>query len=682
VTLVQNSVQSAEAQVDRYRQMRRIREFESRTAVLYRDGEVPGFVHLSVGQEAVAVGVCSQLRADDIITSTHRGHGHVMAKGLDMTAMFAELMGRATGVCGGFGGSMHIADPALGIYGANGIVGAGLPIAVGAAFAARVRRGDQVVAAFFGDGAVATGAFHESVNLAALWRLPVLLVCENNGFSEFSRTEDQHPVPLRERALGYGITHEIVDGNDVEMTARAAANLVTRLRGGDGPFMLEAATNRVRGHYEGNPQRYRDTTPGSDGDPVTADPVERARTSLIALGIATETIDTDVTDEVDRAITAARAGPWPDPARTAELGDVRRIVAASREYATPADTVPRPAPPPDTAPLDTPPPAAQIRGSHAVRAALDDALADEPRVFLAGIDVAAGGNVFGVTKGLAAKHQGRLFDTPISETAIIGLGVGAAMSGLLPVVELMYLDFVGVCLDQIMNQAAKMRFMTGGRAEVGLVIRTQFGVGRSSGSQHSQSLEALLAQVPGLVVVMPATVKDMYGLLRSAIDLPAPVVVIENRLLYELKGEAPPPGWRTPIGQANVARPGTDITIVTASRALYTALEAAEVVAAEDGISCEVIDLRTIAPLDTQTILASLSQTGRLLVVSEGTADFGIGAEIAALAVDEGFWSLDAPVRRLHGAPTPVPYSPPLERAWLPSVDRVIAEIRDQCRDR
>jgi 2-oxoisovalerate dehydrogenase E1 component len=677
VTPLQASAQPTEAQVDRYRQMRRIREFESRTAVLYRDGEVPGFVHLSVGQEAVAVGVCSQLRDDDIITSTHRGHGHVMAKGLDMTAMFAELMGRATGVCGGFGGSMHIADPALGIYGANGIVGAGLPIAVGAAFAARLRGGDQVVAAFFGDGAVATGAFHESVNLAALWRLPVLFVCENNGFSEFSRTEDQHPVPLRQRALGYGITHEIVDGNDVEMTALATANLVARLRRGDGPFLLEAVTRRVRGHYEGDPQRYRETEPGPDGDPAAVDPVERARTFLMARGVATETIDAAVSDEVDRAVGAARAAPWPDPARTAELGDVRRIVAASRE----CGALSAPASPPTALP-DAVPPAAQIRGSHAVRSALDDALADEPRVFLAGIDVAAGGNVFGVTKGLAAKHEGRLFDTPISETAIIGLGVGAAMSGLRPVVELMYLDFVGVCLDQIMNQAAKMRFMTGGRAEVGLVIRTQFGVGRSSGSQHSQSLEALLAQVPGLVVVMPATVADMYGLLRSAIDLAAPVVVIENRLLYELKGDAPPPGWRTPIGQASVARPGTDITVVTASRALYTALEAAEVVAAEDGISCEVIDLRTIAPLDTQTILASLSQTGRLLVVTEGTPDFGIGAEIAARAVDEGFWSLDAPVRRLHGAPTPVPYSPTLERAWLPSVGRVIAEIRAQCRDR
>ena len=649
--------------MDRYRQMRRIREFESRSAVLYRDGEVPGFVHLSVGQEAVAAGVCSALRADDIITSTHRGHGHVLAKGLDMSGMFAELMGRATGICGGFGGSMHIADPARGVYGANGIVGAGLPIAVGAAFAARLRNTDQVVAAFFGDGAVATGAFHEAVNLAALWRLPVLFVCENNGFAEFSRTEDQHPVPLKQRAAGYGIACETVDGNDVEATARAASRLVAELRGGAGPILLEAVTSRVRGHYEGDPQRYRG---GEESGP--ADPLEQSRAALGALGVPAESmvgIDGEVSAEADQAVEAARAAPWPDPARTLELGDVRRIVAAAR----------MPVAPPPVAPPE------RVRASQAVRRALDDALADDDRVFLAGIDVAAGGGVFAITKGLAAKYPGRIVDTPISETAIMGLGVGAAMYGLRPVVELMYLDFIGVCLDQIMNQAAKMRFMTGGATEIGMVVRTQYGVGRSSGSQHSQSLEALLAQVPGLVVVMPATVGDMYGLLRSAIDLPAPVVFIENRMLYERKGDIPPAGQRTPIGRANVARPGTDITIVTVSHAMYTALDAAEA-AAREGISCEVIDLRTIAPLDMETVLSSLRRTGRLLVVSEGAADFGVGAEVAARAANEGFWSLDAPVRRLQGLPTPVPYSPPLERAWLPSAQQVLDEVRALCRDR
>jgi 2-oxoisovalerate dehydrogenase E1 component len=655
--------EAAGGPLDRYRQMRRIREFESRTAVLYRDGVVPGFVHLSVGQEAVAVGVCSALRADDVITSTHRGHGHVMAKGLDMTGMFAELMGRATGICGGFGGSMHIADPSLGVFGANGIVGAGLPIAVGAAFAARLQGGDRVVTAFFGDGAVATGAFHEAVNLASLWRLPVLFVCENNGFAEFSRTEDQHPVPLSQRALGYGIAYQSVDGNDVEATAQAAAELVARLRGGDGPFLLEAVTERGRGHYEGDPQRYRDAP-----ERQPPGPLGRSRDALLAGGLAAEIVDqvdAEVLAEVDRAVVVASGAPWPEPARALEIGDVRQVVAR----ACPA------VPPPSPAPGDP------VSGGRAVRLALDHALGDDPRVFLAGIDV-AGGGVFGAAKGLAAKYPGRLFDTPISETAIMGLGVGAAMAGLRPVVELMYLDFVGVCLDQIMNQAAKLGFMTGGTVQIGLVVRTQYGVGRSSGSQHSQSLEALLAQVPGLVVVMPATVEDMYGLLRSAIDLPAPVVVIENRLLYERKGDVPPPGLRTPIGRASVVRPGSDLTIVTVSHALYTALDAADVLAAEDGISCEVIDLRTIAPLDADTVLASLRRTSRLLVVSEGAGDFGVGAELAARAVDAGFWSLDAPVRRVHGAPTPVPYSPPLERAWLPSAARVVAEARELCRDR
>ena len=647
--------------LDRYRSMVRIRNTEDAAAKLYAAGEIPGFVHLSVGQEAVAVGVCAALDPADVITSTHRGHGHVLAKGLDVTGVIAELMGRATGTCGGFGGSMHIADPALGVFGANGIVGAGLPIAGGAAAAMKMRADGRVVASFFGDGAVSTGAWHEAVNLMALWRLPVLLVCENNGFSEFSRTADQHPANLAARAAGYGIPHHRVDGNDVEAVAALAGDLVARIRAAGGPELLEAVTERVRGHYEGDPQRYRD--PAAER---AADPLVGARAALVAAG-ATDAeltaVEEESAAEVAAAIDAARAAPLPDPAGVAELGDVRRVVAAVAD------------PPPVT-----PDTADETRGSRAVRSALDHALADDERVFVAGIDV-AGGNVFGLTRELAQRYPGRVLDTPISESAIMGLGVGAAMDGMRPVVELMYLDFVGVCLDQLMNQAAKMRFMTGGRAEVPMVVRTQFGIGRSSGSQHSQSLEALLAHIPGLVVVMPATVEDMYGLTRSAIDLDAPVVIVENRLLYERTGPAAPAGYRTPIGRAHIARAGADITIVTLSRALLTGLAVAEQAAAE-GISCEVVDLRTISPLDHETVLGSLSKTNRMVVVSEGVGDFGVGAEIAARAVDEGFWSLDAPVRRISGPHTPVPYSPVLESAWVPSVERVLQAVRELTADR
>ena len=264
-----------------------------------------------------------------------------------------------------------------------------------------------------------------------------------------------------------------------------------------------------------------------------------------------------------------------------------------------------------------------------------------------------------------------MLDTPISETAIVGVGVGSAMAGMRPVVEIMYLDFVGVCLDQLMNQAAKLPFMTGGRAQMGLTVRTQFGAGRSSGSQHSQSLEVLLAHIPGLTVVMPSTPADAYGLLCTAIEDPNPVVFIENRLLYGMKGPKPPPDHRLPIGKAAVVRSGRHVTVVSVSRMVHECLAAADALA-EEGIELEVIDLRTVAPLDTGTILDSVRRTARLLVAHEAVVPFGIGAEIAAAVAAEAFWHLDAPIVRLGAATSPTPYAPSLEKLWL--IDRTDIE--------
>ena len=325
---------------------------------------------------------------------------------------------------------------------------------------------------------------------------------------------------------------------------------------------------------------------------------------------------------------------------------------------------PEPEPPAEDAPV--------FRTMDAVRSALAAELAEDDRVFVAGVDVGAGGNVFGLTRGLAEEFPGRVRDTPISETAIMGLGVGSAMAGMRPVVELMYLDFIGVCFDQLLNQAAKLPFMTGGAAEMALTVRTQFGAGRSSGSQHSQSLEALLAHIPGLTVVMPSTPADTYGLLRASIQDPNPVVFIENRLLYGMKGPQPPPDYVLPIGKSAVVRPGSDITVVSVSRMVHEALAAAATLEAE-GISVEVIDLRTVAPLDMEPILASVHKTSRLLIAHEAVVPFGIGAEIAATVAREGFWDLDAPIERIGAAPTPSPYAPDLERAWLPDREDIAA---------
>ena len=310
----------------------------------------------------------------------------------------------------------------------------------------------------------------------------------------------------------------------------------------------------------------------------------------------------------------------------------------------------------------------------AIHSALEAELTNDERVFVAGIDVGEGGNVFGLMRGLHDTFGDRVRDTPISETAVIGLGVGAAMAGMRPVVELMYLDFVGVCFDQLLNQAAKMPFMTGGTAEMALTVRTQFGAGRSSGSQHSQSLEALLAHIPGLSVVMPSTPADTYGLLRAAIQDPNPVVFIENRLLYGMKGPQPTADHILPIGKSAVVRPGTDLTVVSVSRMVHEAQAAAEAVAGA-GISVEVIDLRTVAPLDMVPILESVQKTSRLLIAHEAVTPFGIGAEIAATVAREAFWDLDAPIMRVGAAPTPPPYAPTLERAWLPDRDDIATAL-------
>jgi 2-oxoisovalerate dehydrogenase E1 component len=570
--------------------------------------------------------------------------------------MFAELMAKEQGTNKGRGGSMHIADPTRGIFGANGIVAAGLPIAVGAAAAAQLRNDRSVAVSFFGDGAVAQGAFHEALNLAAVWQLPVIFFCENNGFAEFSPTETQHAATLAQRALGYGMAHHAVDGNDVLAVAELMTSVVDGVRNGGGPVIVEASVHRWHGHYEGDPQRYRSEEQRAAGEAL--DPLVRNATRLWATGVAVETLqelEAAVDKQLDDAVAAARALPEPDAKSLHDFVVVPRV------------QIGEPKPPAQDAPI--------FRVMDAIHDALEIELTNDDNVFVAGIDVGDGGNVFGLTRGLRDKFGDRVRDTPISETAIMGLGVGAAMAGMRPVVELMYLDFVGVCLDQLLNQAAKMPFMTGGAAQMGLTVRTQFGAGRSSGSQHSQSLEALLAHIPGLTVVMPSTPADTYGLLRAAIQDPNPVVFIENRLLYGLKGPRPDAGHVLPLGKASVVREGSDITVVSVSRMVHEALAAAEAVAGE-GVSAEVIDLRTVAPLDIETILTSVRKTNRLLIAHEAVVPYGIGAEIAARVACEALCDLDAPIERIGAAATPAPYAPNLEREWLPDREDIAATIR------
>jgi acetoin:2,6-dichlorophenolindophenol oxidoreductase subunit beta len=320
---------------------------------------------------------------------------------------------------------------------------------------------------------------------------------------------------------------------------------------------------------------------------------------------------------------------------------------------------------------------AEMTYRNAVAQAIIEEMQRDPHVILMGEDVGSFGGAMAATKGVYEKFgPKRVIDTPISEAAIIGAALGAALTGLRPIAEIMFVDFTTCCMDQIANQVAKVRYMLGGQVSVPLVIRTQGGAGKSYAAQHSQSLEAWFAAIPGLRVVMPATAADAKGLLKSAIRSNDPVMVIENKILYGEKGEVPDSSdFLVPLGKAAVVRPGESVTVVSYSRQLFETLKAAEICASA-GIDCEVIDLKTISPLDMTTILKSLGKTGRLVVVEEGHKSFGVGAEISAEIMEKGFDLLEAPVARVASLDTPIPFSPVLEKATIPNADKIAAAIK------
>ncbi|MBW1687139.1 MAG: dehydrogenase E1 component subunit alpha/beta [Deltaproteobacteria bacterium] len=639
-----------------YEAMQRIRKFEEGVSAQFAAGRLPGFVHLCIGQEGVPVGACASLDPDDYITSTHRGHGHLIAKGGELDKMMAELYGKETGYCRGRGGSMHIVDVGLGILGANGIVAAGTQIAAGAGLSSKVRNSGQVVVCFFGDDASTEGMFHESMNLAALWDLPVIFMCENNLYGQFTPYEKHTRVPdVAEKARAYGVPGVIVDGNDVLAVKAATDEAAERARSGGGPTLIECKTYRWHGHMEGDVYAYR--TAAEIEEWKKKCPIAGFRSRLISDGVASQEEFDDIDERVEAAVAAAiefaESSPDPDPATAAE--NVYSVEPASGGI-------------PESDEVD------QLPMAMAIQQTLQEEMERDESVVILGEDVAIG--VFGVTAGLLAKFgENRVLDTPISENVIAGAAVGAAMTGLRPVAEIEFGDFLTCCMDPIINQMAKLRFMTGGQVSLPLVIRTNTGSGFSAGAQHSQSLEALLMHVPGLTIAVPSTPRDAKGLLRTAIRSDNPVLFFEHKGIYFNPGAVPRGEYTVPFGSADVKRAGTDVTVVAIAAMVNKVLGVAERLA-EEGISIEVIDPRTLVPLDVQTIIESVEKTGRLVIAEEGCITGGFGAEVAALAAKEAFDHLDAPIERVAAQDTPVPFAPKLEEAIIPGEDRIEAAIR------
>ena len=642
--------------LDRYAMLWRIRRFEEKAFELFIAGEVKGTAHSCLGQEAVAVGACRHLGSADYVVGNHRSHGHVLAKGADLDRMMAELLGRREGYCKGLGGSMHIADLTIGIVGCNGIVGAGLPLGVGAAMSAVVRGSDQIAVVFFGDGASNQGSFHESLNMASAWQLPVVFVCENNQFALSTEWDEVRAVErIAERAHGFGVPGVTVDGNDLLAVEEVMQAAIARARSGAGPSLVECVTYRRLQHsMRANlpDPRNREV----EAEWLTRDPIERFEGLLRAQGVSDGTLEATrvaVQAEIDAAVAFARAG---EPARS-EDADAAVYAPAPTFAAAPA------------------PGERTITFVQALNEAMSSELERDERTILLGEDVGRVGGIFQASAGLHERFGSRrVRNTPISEGSFTGLGVGAALTGLRPIVEIQIFDFVMLAMDAIANQAAKLRFMMGGGPTIPLVIRGPQGGGFRLAAQHSQSLEAWFAHIPGLKVVAPSTPYDAKGLLTAAIRDDNPVVFLETKLLLATEGPVPVEPYAIPLGVADVKLEGTDVTVVATTSMVPHAIRAARALA-EKGISVEIVDPRTLYPLDEETILRSVAKTHRCVVAHEAARFMGIGAEIAAMISEKGFFDLDAPVGRVGARHRPIPYETDLESATLPGWRDIVAAV-------
>lgn len=643
--------------LDAFERMALIRAFETKVQELSdsKPPKVAGSIHLCAGQEAIPVGARDALKEDDAVVCTYRGHGWALEFGISPRELMAEICHRQAGINGGRAGSALVMAPERGFIGENSIVGAGAPIANGVAMAfARAGKG-QIVLVSFGDGAMSQGALHEAMVFAAARQLPVIFLCENNGWSEMTPTDRIARVErLAMRARGYGIPGATIDGDDPLKVRDTLAVAAEQARNGKGPQFVECTTHRLWGHYNRDIEHYR---PKADREAATAaDALVRLRRTLVDGGVANDTELDDTSAEIGERISRLAEEvldlPEPDPATARDhvlgaAGEVKELNGAETR---------------------------EMTLQQALNSALKSELEANEKVLVFGEDCGEAGGIFGVTRNLQREFgEDRVFDTPIAEAAILGAGLGAAMKGLRPVVEIMWADFMLVALDQIVNQAANIRYVTRGEATAPLVIRTQQGVTPGSCAQHSQSLEALLAHIPGLRVGLVSTPQDGFDMLRAALACQDPTVLIEARSLYQIKGEVDSTHTQSRAHGALMRRKGTDGLMISWGASVHACLDACQRLSG-NGHDVAVLDLRWLSPLDTAAIDAAVAAcNGPIMIVHEANLTGGFGAEIAA-GINERVRP-GRPVTRFATPDVRMPASPALQSALLPTGEAVSEEF-------
>jgi 2-oxoisovalerate dehydrogenase E1 component len=704
---------TARARLLGYALMKLTRDFDSRFEALLLTGRVSKW-YSEVGNEATTIPAGLALGPGDALCTLHRDLGAILAVYLDparafpgfgfgepdgrrpdplplMARLACQLLGKAAGFSQGFERSFHYGylAPEHGILHVGMIshLGAMIPVAAGLAFAFRQSGSDRVALNFIGEGGTSTGDFHEALNMAAVWKLPLVLVVENNRYAFSTPASDQYAAArLSDRGIGYGIAAETVDGNDPDAMAEAVGRAVARAREGAGPTLLEAMLGRMRGHSEGD-DSLKVVPAGELAAYVAADPVPAYAARLEREGaLDPETrgrLEARIAELVESALAEAVDAPAPDPRmamRPVFAPDVPAAPAAA-EQASASSPAPPAAHQASSASSPAPPAAAAspsprpITYVDAVNLALREEMERDEKVLIMGQDIGAFEGAFRTTKGLHARWPERVRDTPIAESGTIGIAIGAALLGYRPVVEMQFADFISCGFNQVVNVAAKLYYRW--QVPCPIVVRLPSGGGVGAGPFHSQNDEGWFAQVAGIKVVCPATAADARGLLKAAIRDPNPVLIFEHKYLYRRIKEALPAGeGLARIGEARVMRPGRDLSLIGYGASTWVCMEAAEELA-RAGVEAEVIDLRTLVPYDEETVLASVRRTHRALVVHEAPLTLGFGAEVAARLADAAFPWLDAPIRRVAYPDRPVPYARVLENALLPDRDKVLAAARE-----
>jgi 2-oxoisovalerate dehydrogenase E1 component len=644
-----------------YRALLLPRLIEEKALLLLRQGRLSKWFS-GMGQEAIAVGVTAALEKDDWILPMHRNLGVFTGRGLDLATLFRQLFGKDGGFTKGRDRTFHFGVLDKRIVGMISHLGAMLPVADGLALAVQLRGERRVAAAFTGDGATSEGDFHEAVNLAAVWKLPVLFVIENNQYGLSTPVSEQYACrDLADRGLGYGIPGWAVDGNDLLAVMRAVSRAAERGRRGEGPTLLEFKTFRMRGHEEASGTSYVPKPLFEEW--AGKDPLTRFEQLLEQHGVMAaaerEAVRAELKPRIDALVDEALAAP--DPVSTAE-SELRDVYAPRRKQT--AEPLPEAV---SSAP--------ERRYLDAIREGLRMAMRANERVILLGQDIAEYGGVFKATEGFVAEFgKARVRNTPIIESGALGAAMGLALDGFVPMVEMQFGDFISCGFNQIVNNLAKTHYRWG--AAVPMVVRAPIGGGTGAGPYHSQNVEAWFTHVAGLKVVAPATPYDAKGLLLAAFEDGNPVLYLEHKLLYRsARGRVPDGYYTVPLGRARIVREGRLATVVTYGVGVAWALDAAQQLARE-GREIEVLDLRTLLPWDAEAVLASVRKTGRALVLHEAPLTGGFGGEVAAVIGREAFEWLDAPVQRVAALDMPVPFSKALEETFSPR-SRLLPALRD-----